>query len=209
MKNLIIKLFSILGFVIGEITRCVYPLALSFPLYIFTRNFHTSRLKGKFTNFGKGSLLGKDTAISGHGTIRMGNNSSILGHAVLETISSDAVIIIGDGVSIGEYCHITALRKVTIGNGVLTGRYVLITDNSHGRNDGSDCNKPPILRDTISKGPIKIEDNVWIGDKATILPGVTIGEGSIIAANAVVTKSVPAFSVAAGCPVKIIRKILQ
>ena len=52
-----------------------------------------------------------------------------------------------------------------------------------------------------------IGDNVWIGDKATILPGVTIGEGAIIAANAVVTKNVPAFSVAAGNPAKIIKSV--
>ena len=52
-----------------------------------------------------------------------------------------------------------------------------------------------------------VEKNVWIGDKATVLPGVSIGEGAIIAANAVVTKDVPAYTVVAGCPAKAIKRI--
>ena len=51
-----------------------------------------------------------------------------------------------------------------------------------------------------------IGDNVWIGDKATVLPGVTIGDGAVIAANAVVTKDVPAFTVVAGNPARIIKQ---
>ena len=58
-----------------------------------------------------------------------------------------------------------------------------------------------------SKGPVIIGDNVWIGDKATILGGVTIGESVIIAANSVVTKDVPPYSVVAGIPAKVIKKM--
>lgn len=58
-----------------------------------------------------------------------------------------------------------------------------------------------------TKGPIIINDNVWIGEKATICPGVTIGKGSIIGANAVVTKSIPPYSVAVGCPAIIIKQL--
>jgi acetyltransferase-like isoleucine patch superfamily enzyme len=64
----------------------------------------------------------------------------------------------------------------------------------------------PIKRSLFSKGPVIIGDNVWIGDKATILPGVSIGNGAVIAANAVVTKDVPAYSVAAGNPARIIKQ---
>lgn len=55
------------------------------------------------------------------------------------------------------------------------------------------------------KGPVKIGDNVWIGDRATILSGVTIGEGAIIAANAVLTHDVPAYTVVGGVPAKVIK----
>lgn len=56
-----------------------------------------------------------------------------------------------------------------------------------------------------SKGAIVIGDNVWIGEKAAILAGVTIGEGAIIGANAVVTKNIPPYSIAAGIPARIIK----
>lgn len=114
-------------------------------------------------------------------------------------------IHIGDRCHFGDYIHITAINRIIIGNGVLTGRWVTITDNSHGETNHESLTIPPINRRLNSKGPVIIGDNVWIGDKATILPGVTISEGAIIAANAVVTKNIPAFSVAAGNPAKIIK----
>jgi len=65
----------------------------------------------------------------------------------------------------------------------------------------------PAFRPMISKGPTIIGDRVWIGDKATILPGVTIGESCIVAANTVVTKDIPPFSLVAGNPARIIKQI--
>ncbi|TDE33719.1 DapH/DapD/GlmU-related protein, partial [Antarcticimicrobium sediminis] len=64
---------------------------------------------------------------------------------------------------------------------------------------------PPTRRPLVSKGPIFIEDNVWIGDKATILAGLTVGRGATVAANSVVTTDVPSGSVVAGVPAKVIR----
>ena len=64
---------------------------------------------------------------------------------------------------------------------------------------------PPALRPLFSKGEIVIGKNVWICDKATITAGVTIGNGCIIAANAVVTKSIPPYSLAAGNPAKVVK----
>ena len=65
----------------------------------------------------------------------------------------------------------------------------------------------PKKRGNLCPAPIKIADGVWIGSNATILPGVTIGEGAIIAAGAVVTKDVEAMSIVGGVPAKLIRKI--
>lgn len=114
-------------------------------------------------------------------------------------------ISIGDRCNIGEFCHITAINSITIGNDVLTGRWVTITDNSHGTTTLIDMKTPPLNRKLVSKGPVVIEDNVWIGDKATILPGVHIGKGCVIAANSTVTKSVPAYCVVAGSPATIVK----
>jgi acetyltransferase-like isoleucine patch superfamily enzyme len=114
-------------------------------------------------------------------------------------------IIIGDNCSIGEHCHITAVQSVQIGNGVLTGRNVYISDNNHGDASLSQANIPPKQRPLHIKGPVSIRDNVWIGERVCILSGVTIGKGSIIAANAVVTHDIPEYCIAGGVPAKVIR----
>lgn len=116
-------------------------------------------------------------------------------------------INIGEDSHFGEYNHITAINSISIGNGVLTGRWVTITDNAHGRSSYEDLCIKPHLRDVYSKGPVIIEDNVWIGDKVSIMPNVIIGKSSIIAANSVVTKNVPPYSVVAGNPAKIIKSL--
>lgn len=123
------------------------------------------------------------------------------------TKSRDVKIEIGDNVHMTWDCHIGAIDKVTIGNNVLIGSRVLITDHQHGRIDAAALSMHPIDRPLWSKGPVTICDNVWIGEGAAIMPGVTIGENAIIGANAVVTKDVPANCVAAGNPAKIIRNL--
>lgn len=116
-------------------------------------------------------------------------------------------ITIGKNSHFGEYNHITAINSIIIGNGVLTGRWVTITDNAHGKSCYEDLCIEPYKRNLYSKGPVIIEDNVWIGDKVSILPNVRIGKSSIIAANSVVTKDIPPFSIAAGIPAKIVKII--
>lgn len=124
-----------------------------------------------------------------------------------ETIQKlNPVLSIGELCNFGAFNHITCTNKVTIGDGVLTGKWVTITDNSHGDTNIETLKIRPEKRRIVSKGPVVIGNNVWIGDKATILPGVTIGDGAVVAANAVVTKDVPAYSVVAGNPARIIKR---
>ena len=111
---------------------------------------------------------------------------------------------IAEGCCFGDYIHITCVNGIEIGENLLTGRWVTITDNNHGTTHKSELCKPPLKREVFSKGKILIGKNVWIGDKATILAGVEIGDGAIIAANAVVTKKVPPFTVVGVNPAKII-----
>ena len=115
-------------------------------------------------------------------------------------------LTIGESCNFGAFNHITCINRIKIGNRLLTGKWVTITDNSHGYTDVETLQIAPIKRPIFSKGPVIIGNDVWIGDKATILPGVTIGDGAIIAANAVVTKDVPAYCVAAGNPARIIKQ---
>ncbi len=112
---------------------------------------------------------------------------------------------IGKNCNFGDYLHLTCINKINIGDDLLTGRWVTISDNGHGNSNYQTLQISPVKRNLVSKGPVEIGNNVWIGDKATILSGVKIGECSIIAANAVVTKDVPSYSVVAGNPAKIIK----
>lgn len=117
-------------------------------------------------------------------------------------------LTIGSHCWFGAYCHITCTNKVTIGDNLLTGKWVTITDSSHGATDYDSLKVAPACRPIVSKGPVTIGNNVWIGDKATILPGVTIGDGAVIAANTVVTKDVPAYCVVAGNPGRVVKKVV-
>ena len=116
-------------------------------------------------------------------------------------------ISIGDNCNFGAFNHITSINKIIIGDNCLTGKWVTITDNSHGTLSAKEMEVAPLLRPVSSKGPVVIGKNVWIGDKATILPAVNIGDGAIIAANAVVTKDVPPYAVVGGNPAKVIKII--
>lgn len=116
-------------------------------------------------------------------------------------------ITIGDNCNIGEHTHISSINKITIGNGLLTGQHVYIGDNSHGGLSWDESQIPPIKRKLMSKGEIVIGNNVWIGDKATILAGVKIGDNVIVGANCVVTHDIPSNCAVAGVPAKIIKKL--
>lgn len=116
-------------------------------------------------------------------------------------------LTIGEGCCFGAFNHLTCINKIDIGNNLLTGKWITITDNSHGNTNEETLLIDPIKRPLFSKGPVIIGNNVWIGDKATILPGVIIGDGAVVAANSVVTKDVPAYCVVGGNPAKIIKQV--
>lgn len=102
----------------------------------------------------------------------------------------------GSSVAIDCDVNLYSADKIKIGTKVAISREAFICTASH---DISYASRPLIT------APITICDGVWIGARATILPGITIGEGAIIATNAVVTKDVPAWAVVAGNPAKIIK----
>lgn len=173
---------------------------------------YSEYIKRKVGHVGKNVHIMSTSGIIGGRHILIGDNSFIGKGSIISTwpkykdSTYTPKLEIGNNVSIGEYNHITSVNEVIIGNGVLTGRWVTITDNSHGDME-SEWDKSPSERKLFSKGPVKIGNKVWIGDKATILPNVKIGEGAIIGANSVVTKDVPPYCIVAGNPARIIREI--
>ncbi len=121
--------------------------------------------------------------------------------------SYNPIIVIGKNCRIGEFCHISSIHYVHIGDGLLTGRYVYIGDNSHGNLSYEEGSIPPVQRKLQSKGGIEIGENVWLGDKVAVLSGVHIGNNVIVAANAVVTKDIPSNSLVGGVPAKVLKTL--
>lgn len=115
-------------------------------------------------------------------------------------------------ISIGSYCtirncsHITAIDSITIGDYLLTGTNVFISDNAHGLTSRELLLMPPSERPLASKGPVVIGNNVWLGNNVCVMSGVTIGDGAVIGANSVVTHDIPAYAVAAGVPARVIKQ---
>lgn len=117
-------------------------------------------------------------------------------------------LIIGDRVYIGEYVHIGCNHRIIIGNDVLMGSKIYITDHNHGvyrgeRQDSPDI--PPANRPLTEDESVEIGDRCWIGEFVTILPGVTIGEGCIIGSQSTVTRDIPPNSIAVGSPARVVK----
>lgn len=121
----------------------------------------------------------------------------------------NTVLFFGENVQINDYVHITAMQGVRVGNNVLIASKVYISDCSHGsyRGDESDSNPNSIPKDRpLFSKPVIIEDNVWLGEFVSVLPGVTIGKGTIVGANSVVSRSLPSNVIAVGSPAIPIKK---
>jgi lipopolysaccharide O-acetyltransferase len=118
-------------------------------------------------------------------------------------------IQIGDRVSFSGQVHITCIDRITIGNQVLFGSKVYVSDHNHGCYSGerqSPPGLPPADRLLAPGGPVVIEDHVWIGDNVVIVGPTRIGYGAIVAANAVVLSDVPPATIVGGVPAKPLKR---
>jgi maltose O-acetyltransferase len=121
------------------------------------------------------------------------------------TIIFPSVFFGYNNISIGEYTDIGAFANIWgngglfIGDRVLIASHVVITTLTHDYSFHQIKFAP-----SISK-PIRIENDVWIGTHAVIMPGITIGEGAVVGAGAVVTKDVPPYAIVVGVPAKIVK----
>lgn len=128
----------------------------------------------------------------------------------IEVLGTESSVSFGKNVKINDYCHIGAMSRIVVGDDCLIGSRVTIVDHEHGvyrplaEHPASLPWTPPDAR-TLQGKPIVIQKNVWIGSGAIIVGGVTIGEGSVIGANAVVTRDVARHSLAVGAPAKVIK----
>ncbi|MBR4267263.1 MAG: acyltransferase [Bacteroidales bacterium] len=201
-------LFRILAF--------LYPYKLHCNLLSVRDIFYTLWIRNFVGHLGEHSRIYYPCSLQGSGqkNISIGDYTTIQGTSILGCWTKygnqdfpTASITIGNNCTIGEYNHITACNKITIGDGLLTGRYVIISDNSHGGLSEDESLLAPVKRELKSKGEVVIGNNVWLGDKVAVMAGVHIGNNVIVAANAVVTKDLPDNCMAAGVPARVVKKL--
>jgi len=161
--------------------------------------------------FKKSRLIRFPIDIRGKRYIDFGINLTTGKYCRIEANSEDKnqkAIIFGKNIEINDFVHITGFKKVIIEDNVLIASKVYISDTTHGNYSGNNQSNPDSIvnKRQLFHKPVKICRNVWIGESVSILPGVEIGENSIVGANSVVTKSFPCNVIIAGNPAKIIKR---
>jgi len=196
IKSLVYPCVDAAATVLSAVIRLVGPI-LSWPVRIvrlaqLRARIHgavhvTTQLEGKVR-----TTPGARVALDRY--CRLGRN------LFLET-QEQGSITLGSHVRVNTGCVIVSYAKVQIGDDCLIGEYVSIRDSDHGTAIGQ-----PIRSQPHTAEPITIDDDVWIGRGSVVLKGVHIGTGAIVAANSVVTRDVPPFTVVAGAPAKVIKQ---
>ena len=115
-----------------------------------------------------------------------------------------AQLEIGEGTIVNLGCMLAATERITIGSHCMFANYCFVADADHRYDDAT---VPVTWQGMQPKGPVTIEDNCWFGTNCVVTGGVTIGERTVVGANSVVTKDLPAGVIAAGAPARVIREI--
>ncbi len=200
-----------------NIKLIIKKILMKFRFYIFVLKYNNHidgkiNLKGKcYFKFGKDSKIKiKNLLILGENSIKYNSRPSMIRldknskfNCGKETkifygadivLFKNAELVIGNSF-INSDCKIRCHKLIKIGDGcAISHDFTIMDSDAH------------YLQGDNHTNPIIIEDNVWIGTRVTILNGVKIGEGSVIAANSLVTKDVPPRTLVAGCPAKIIKE---
>lgn len=174
----------------SEFLKCLYSLVMT---KIF---FKTAR------------LIRRPVYIRGRKSL-VGGKGLTTGYSCRFDLTGDKkTFFIGDNCEIGDMTHIVAHEKVEIGNNVLIASKCFISDTDHGSYKGTHQSSPKIAPNQrrLVTNPVKIGNNVWIGENVVILAGAEIGDGCVIGANSVVKKKIPANTIVCGSPVKIIKQ---
>lgn len=159
-------------------------------------------------------------------TVRPGGTLDVGPHLVMgeySEISTGGQCTIGSNFFENSYSRIVAHDSITIGDNVLFGSFVSVLDHDHrvrvvdegAGHSATDGENPSggqrlvIEQQAFDTAPIVIGDNVWLGDKVTVVKGVTIGDNVVVGANSVVTRDLPSGVVAAGAPAKVVRHLFD
>lgn len=155
------------------------------------------------TSVGHGTISRGRVDIVNRGILEIGEYCRLEGHRVSVEIGvgPGARVTIGDAVGVNYGTTISATRSVTIGSRVLFGPFSTVLDsNFHGLVNRSIAEEP---------APVQIDEDAWFGAFSMVMPGVTVGRAAMVAAHAVVTRDVEPFTVVAGVPARVVRRLRQ
>ncbi len=171
----------------------VFKYLHSIVIIVLCKIYYRKKIKVSLFN----SLEGKfKIDIKDNGKIEIGKKIMTRGPVYLNALK-DGKLNIGNEVFFNHNCSITAMDSISIGNNCMFGNNIVIVDHNH-------INTNKELQAYKTK-PIIIKNNVWVGANSTILGGITIGDGAIVAANSLVNKSIPDGEVWGGVPAKKIK----
>jgi acetyltransferase-like isoleucine patch superfamily enzyme len=162
-----------------------------------------------------GLYLGPRCLVRGSKFIKFGSGVYATSNLWLEAVTAyrdqrfTPSIAIGDGASFSDGVHISCIERVVVGNDVLMGSHIYISDHNHGLYKGPAQSQPsetPTHRQLGGGGPVVIAHNVWIGDNVVILGPANIGAGAILAANSVVRSDVLPGSIVGGIPARVLKQ---
>lgn len=165
----------------------------------------------KYMNLGNGITFGNSVeidALSENG-VNMGNNCKIGDYSIIRCTGS--LRKLGKGITIGnnfgcaDYCFFGAAGGIKIGNDVIMGQNVRFHSENHNFNNIH----IPIREQGVNSKGIIIEDDCWVGSGVVFLDGIRVGSGCVIGSNTLVNKDIPAYSIAVGNPVRIIKSRLE
>lgn len=164
-----------------------------------------------FLFYNKSRLIRFPIDVRNKKAITFGNRLTTGKHCRIEagdSEKSEIKMFFGNNIHMNDFVHISAWKSVYIGDNVLIASRVYISDVSHGifTDDVKYVLDLPPADQPLSCKPVRIENNVWIGENVCVLPGVCIGQCSVIGAGSVVTKSIPPYSIAVGVPARIIKR---
>jgi acetyltransferase-like isoleucine patch superfamily enzyme len=189
--------------VVGRATLSLYR------QIVRTRNKAFSVLAGgAFAEFGSGSVVQLPVRLSGEHRMSIGADVFVGAGAWLQVLdigdsADDIALQIGDRAAFAGGCVVSVARSLTIGADVAMARNCYVADHTHAYTDSDTSISDQGLTDI---NPVVIEDGVWLGENVVVLPGVTIGRGSVVGANSVVTQDLPPHTVALGIPARIVRR---
>ena len=213
MKRLVLRLFDIITW---PFAKCGWP-AFCQRCSILWRNLYSAYIRHQFRQCGELKLGSKQLHLFGLRYMEFGDQVEMHFNARVQCIDYfqptdqhfKPRLILHDHVVVQAMCHIGCIDRVEIGEWSTMGARCYITDHTHGGTSREELLLPPRKRPLVSRGPVKIGKYVHLGEGVCVMPGVTIGDYSVIGAGAVVTRDIPPFSIAVGSPAKVIKQITQ